>query len=625
MGLLFLSFLSLVTISVAATSRVVSDQKKDALVINLAGRQRMLVQQITREVLQIEKGDDEGTHTQEMQEAVTVFDQTLQALIAGGQAPYLPDQTVSLPATRQEDILQELYEVRSIWDTLQAHLATIQSEAPDSPSFAAAIEAVERSSPELVQRVDHVVRMYEAASTQKVTRLRWIQAGFFASAVGLLVVGMVMIQRYVVRPLQLLAGAARRIGQGNLDQPIARSGPRELAMLAHRFDTMRLQLKAAHDELELRVRQRTHELAALYDVICEISSRLEIEHVLHSVTIKARDLLDSEVAFLCLLDDVGKNLKLKAYEGPQDAVCGTCTLVRHSTTEQILGQEEAMICGRDTCRMIAPQYRASHLAAPLRVGEQAIGALCVSSSAGTRYSDEQIRLLTQLANSTAIALENARLYQQVERIATLEERQRIAAEIHDGLAQTLSYLQLKTERLTALVAQETQEQAARELELFRKALHQAGTEARRAIANLQAETPPNQTLQKRLAEVIAEFEQPGEPTVELVMTDQSALILPADDVTQVSQIVREALQNARRHAQARHIAVCLEQDATHHRIAIRDDGGGFDLEAQLANGKGHFGLSIMRARAARLGGALAIQSAPGRGTQVTLSWPVRSE
>jgi len=187
----------------------------------------------------------------------------------------------------------------------------------------------------------------------------------------------------------------------------------------------------------------------------------------------------------------------------------------------------------------------------------------------------------------------------------------------------LSYLQLKTERLTTLVAQETQEQAARELELFRKALHQAGTEARRAIANLQAETPPNQ--KKRLTEVIAEFEQPGEPTVELMMTDQSALTLPTDDATQVSQIVREALQNARRHAQARHIAICLEQDATHHRIAIRDDGCGFDLETQLANGKGHFGLSIMRARAARLGGALAIQSAPGRGTQVTLSWPVRSE
>ena len=623
MGLLFLAFLGLVTVSVFATSSVVRDQQKDALVINLAGRQRMLIQQITREALQIEKSDENGLHVQEMQNAVDIFGQTLDSLISGGKAPYLPGQNVDVPSTQQNDIQQELYEVQSIWLELKEHLTVIQSVESDSPTFATAIDRVEQTSPELMQRADHIVRMYEADSTQKVAILRWIQMGFFISAIGLFVTGMVMIRRYVVKPLRTLSDAATHIGQGNLNDPIGNTGPREVAMLAQNFEIMRVQLKTAQDELEHRVRQRTHELTALYDVICEISSRLDIDHVLHSVTIKARDLLTSEVAFLCLLDEDGEQLTLKAFEGSQDAACGTCTLVKNSLAETLLAQDEAMVCNLHRCHMIAPQYCVSHLAAPLRVGDQVIGALCVGGSTDIRYSDEQTRLLTELANSTAIALENARLYEQAERIATLEERQRIAAEMHDGLAQILSYLRIKTDLLPALIKQGERDQATHELALIDQALHQANSEARRAIANLQADTPSDQTLQKQLAEVITGFGHIDGPAIELLAPDHIAVDLPPENVTHILRIAQEALQNARRHAQAQHITVCLEQGATYHRIAIQDDGRGFDPYVQQSNGKGHFGLSIMRARADRLGGALVIQSEPGQGTQVILSWPVQ--
>jgi two-component system nitrate/nitrite sensor histidine kinase NarX len=623
MALLFLAFLSLVTISVFATSRVVSDQQKDALVINLAGRQRMLIQQITRAVLQIEDGDADGIHVQEMHNAIDTFDQTLQALISGGQAPYLPDQPVAIPATLQNTIHQELIELQSSWHALQDHLSVIQSTKPASPEFITAIDSIEQASPEIVQRADHIVRLYEADSNRKVTRLRWIQTGFFVSAVGLLIVGLIMIRRDIVKPLRMLADAATRIGQGNLNDPVEHAGPREIATLAQDFDTMRGQLKTAQDELEHRVRQRTHELTALYDVICEISSHLEIDHVLHSVTTKARDLLASEVAFLCLLDRNGQEMTLKAFEGPQDAVCGRCALVKNSLAEHILTHNEAMVCNLHKCRMIAPQYRTSHLASPLRVGDRVIGALCVGGSTRLNYSSEQTRLLTELANSTAIALENARLYEQAERVATLEERQRIAAEMHDGLAQILSYLQLKTGQLASLIGQNQHSQAVQELALIDQALDQANTEARHAIANLQTETPPGQSLQKRLREVIAEFGRTGGPPVESLILEHESLILSPEDATHVSRIVQEALHNTRRHAKARHITICLEHHPTHHCIMIQDDGQGFDLDAPQSNGSGHFGLSIMRARAARLGGKFTIQSEPGQGTRVIISWPAR--
>lgn len=621
MALLFLAFLSLVTISVFATSRVVSDQQKDALIINLAGRQRMLIQQITRAALQIEDGDGYELHVQEMHDAIDTFDQTLQALISGGQTPYLPGQSVTVPATQQNTIWQELVELQSIWRTLQDQLSVVQSTEPASPEFITAIDSIEQASPEIVQHADHIVRLYEADSTRKITRLRWIQTGFFVSAVGLLIVGLIMIRRDIVKPLHLLANAATRIGQGNLNDPVEPAGPREIATLAQNFDTMRGQLKTAQGELEHRVRQRTHELTALYDVICEISSHLEIDQVLRSVTTKARDLLASEVAFLCLVDK--QEMTLKAFEGPPDAACGTCALVKNSLAEHILAHDEAMVCNLHQCHMIAPQYRVNHLATPLRVGDQVIGALCVGGSKRLNYSSDQTRLLTELANSTAIALENARLYEQAERIATLEERQRIAAEMHDGLAQILSYLQLKTGRLATLIGQDEHEQIAYELGRIDQALDQANTEARRAIANLQAETPPEQSLQKRLQEIIADFDHTDGPVVDLLVPDHAALTFPPEEATHITRIVQEALHNARRHAETRHITVCLEHHPTHYRIVIQDDGQGFDLDAPQSNGKGHFGLSIMRARADRLGGEFSIQSDPGQGTQVMLSWPVQ--
>src|SRR5690606_22878167 len=203
-----------------------------------------------------------------------------------------------------------------------------------SPALRAAIDAVERLSPDLTERTDRVVRLYEAESTRKIARLRWLQAGFFAGVVALLAAGLVIVRRSFLLPLEALGRAARRLGQGNLGDPVTVEHSRELAALAQSFDRRRAQPKVGHDELELRDLQRTRELTALYDVIREISAHLDIDHVLHSVTAKARDLIDGDIAFLCLLDDDGRTLTLKSHVGPPDAVCGPCVLAQRSVAGQ---------------------------------------------------------------------------------------------------------------------------------------------------------------------------------------------------------------------------------------------------------------------------------------------------
>jgi len=473
----------------------------------------------------------------------------------------------------------------------------VETAEVGSPALRAAIDAVERLSPDLTERTDRVVRLYEAESTRKIARLRWLQAGFFAGVVALLAAGLVIVRRSFLLPLEALGRAARRIGQGNLDDPVNVEGSRELAALAQSFDQMRGQLKVGHDELELRVRQRTRELTALYDVIREISAHLDIDHVLHSVTAKARDLIDGDIAFLCLLDDDGRTLTLKSHVGPPDAVCGTCVLAQRSVAGQVLDRSGAMICDVQGCRNVALRYRASHMAAPLRAGGQVIGALCVGSARREQYSADQARLLTEL-----------------------EEPQRIAADMHDGLAQTLSYLQIKTGQVADLLAQNALADAGPHLDEIAAALDRAGLDVRRSIASLQAEIEPLRALQEQLGDLIVEFAGSGGPPVELI-APEVPLMMAADEASQVLRIAQEALHNARRHAGAAKVTLRLDQDGDRHRITVQDDGCGFDLAETALNGKGHFGLSVMRARAARLGGELTIQSAPGHGTQVILTWP----
>ncbi len=622
MGLLLLAFFGLVSISAMATFWAIDAQKKDGLVINLAGRQRMLVQQMSKDALWSAQAGDK-THVVALEQAADTFEQTLSALIAGGQAPYISGRTVDLPATHEPHILSGLEQVRRTWDTFRGHLHTIATTPPASLDFEAAVQAVQDLSPALAQQTDEVVRLYEDASASKIAQLRRIQVAFFAGALLLLAVGSLVTYRSVVKPLHELASAAGRIGRGDLDTPVESAGPQEVEHLAHDFDAMRSQLKSSQEALETRVVQRTREMEALHEISREISSRLELHHVLRSVTDKARELLGAEVAFLCLLDETQQDLHLKAISGPPQAVRATRAPARRPPAEQVLAGERALPCGlyvcNGTCAILAAPFGAGHLAAPLRIGERVMGALCVGSANAGAFGREAPDLLTRLAGSAAIALENAHLYEQAERVAALEERQRIAAEMHDGLAQTLSYLRLRVGLAAELIEAGDEDQTLAHLYRLQETIGQAAQELRCAIADLRTQPKPDQTLQERLAAAVQEFAGEGQPAIELVVAHPAPLRLAADETEQVLRVVGEALHNACRHAQAGRVIVRLSQQGGQATLQVEDDGRGFD-PALLSDGDQHFGLSIMRARAASIGGQLSVQSTPGQGTRVTLAW-----
>lgn len=627
LGGLFAAFVALVTVSVGMTFWGLNDQRQDALVINLAGRQRMLVQQMTRLALEIVAGEPE--HLGELQASMDTFERTLRAFQEGGEAPYLPGRTVVLEPTRDPLIREQLERVATTWEAFRVALEQVGQQDPESPEVRQAIAQIETLSSVLVAEADAAVRLYESASTRKVERLRWIQGAFLVAALLLSALGLWQVRLWILDPLHRLGEAARRIGQGDLSTQVVEEGLAEVRALAAAIERMRVQLHAAQvrlmawgQELERRVAQRTRELEALHRVSREISSRLDLEQVLRTITEKTRELVNSDIAVLCLLDEGGERLYLQSFSGPVAGIHDRTTSARTERVCFLLQGQEAQRCEEGTCgpacRILHEDYRRSHVVAPLRVKNQVIGALCVGSTQPGRFTAEEVDLITRLANSAAIALENARLYQQAERLAALEERQRIAAEMHDGLAQVLSTIGLLSDHTLELLAGRELDEARRTLQRLRGLTTQAVREVRQAIASLRNDAPPPRALQEELRALVTRYE--GETPAALVFHSrvQDPVTLDEETLRQVLRVAEEALRNAIRHSGAQTIEVVLERDTTHWRLQVRDDGRGF-LPEQLP--PQHFGLQIMRARAARLEGSLHIETAPGAGTTVTLSWP----
>lgn len=627
--ILFTAFVLLVLVSVGVTYWGLQAQQQDALVINLAGRQRMLIQQMTRLTLQLQAGDE--TALAALRETEQIFIQTLSALRNGGPAPYLMNNVVNLPATHDSQALEALHDVEFSWDQYRSTL-----DAMTTSSESASLQLVlTQQSDDLVQKADSVVRLYEATSIAKVKRLLVIQIVFLVFAIMLLAVGAWMTRRSLLKPLDELGVAAKRLGENKLDTPVQVEGPTEMRALSQAFNEMRFRLHVAHKELiqwntmlEQRVAQRTQELETLNEVSREISSRLDIQQVLNSVTDKACTLLGGEVASLCLIDESQHWLKMQTLSGPKHAVVDKTMRADNEFSGAVLASDVAMICGMGGCRggcccMLSEEYRASHLAAPLRIGNRVIGALCVGSPTQNQFATESADILTKLANVAAIALENARLFAQAERVATLEERRRVAAEMHDGLGQTLSYLGLMTDQVVEFLSDGQDVVALERLQKTRETISKATSDVRSAINKLMDDSPVSKDLCTRLHDALDKIaSQHNLESVWRFGIDSAPGCSP-QIAEQVCTITREALTNAARHARAKKVGVHVGRSDENYFVMIEDDGQGFDISKPAPGG--HFGLQIMHARAKHIGGEISIQSTPGSGTRVTLTWSNKAE
>jgi len=372
-------------------------------------------------------------------------------------------------------------------------------------------------------------------------------------------------------------------------------------------------------------------LARLHEAGFLLNSSLDTATIYDQIAEQGAKLLNCEVANLYLWDEErGEAIGYSSYGLEGTGVRGLRIMPEESQVlaELIDHRRPVAIKSHATDLRVSGAFRErfnikAELALPLLVHERLLGFLFLIDQKGPRlWLAEEIDWAESLVNHASIALENALLYERVERAAALEERQRIAAEIHDGLAQTLGYLGLKADQAAELIGAGEGESAVGELQRMRDAIGQASQEVRGSIASLQQSPYSHRPLQGWLSDLVVEYSQDGGTPIQWMSHLDDPLLLPPSHVEQVLRVVQEALLNAGRHAEANQITVSLEQRNGQVAVTVEDDGKGFDPEAAAPDSRMRFGLSIMRARAARLRGGIQINTAPGEGTCVTLTWPL---
>ena len=258
---------------------------------------------------------------------------------------------------------------------------------------------------------------------------------------------------------------------------------------------------------------------------------------------------------------------------------------------------------------------------PVAVKDRVIGSVGIAHVEQNYFTAHHADLALTVANQAAITMVNAELYEHAQALAALQERQRLAQNLHDAVNQSLFSAGLIADVLPRLWEKD-QAEARRSLEDLRLLTRGAQAEMRALLAELRPSTLTDTDLGDLLRMLGNAFTGRTHLPVVVTVTGESAL--PTEVQVKVYRICQEALNNIAKHAQASRVEIAMRHDANAGtlELRIRDDGRGFDPEQTPS---GHYGLNIMRERAEAIGAVLSVTSEPGHGTEITIRWTEASE
>jgi len=255
-------------------------------------------------------------------------------------------------------------------------------------------------------------------------------------------------------------------------------------------------------------------------------------------------------------------------------------------------------------------------AIPIRSKQQVIGIFNLFFRVPRVFDDYEIRLLETIGQHLGVAIENQRLVSREKEMAVSEERNLLAQELHDSIAQSLAFLNIQVQLLQDSLKRGDAKQAMDGLAQIREGVQESYDDVRELLVHFRTRVE-HADLESAIRTALEKFE--GQTGIKTSFHQEGdGPPLAPEFIIQVLHIIQEALSNVRKHAGASEVDVEMSRNGE-CRITVRDNGKGFDPGAPGANADTHVGLKIMRERAHRIGGLLAVASAPGGGTRITLS------
>lgn len=598
-----------------------------AAAINDAGSLRMRSWKIAHILARLPEGGgaEQGARLVELERQMADL-QAVQAGLESGD----PARPLFLP--RDGAIRADVHRIGQDWRVRIKPLAERVASADTAIGHAAAMADFEMAIAAFVDDINGVVSHMEESNARHTAILRSSQV----MLVVLAVIGTVGLIRFffvaVIRPVSELHHGIQRMAKEDFGVRVSVLAGDEFGELSDGFNRMAEHLQNLYATLEerveiktLKLEQKNRELEILLDVSRLLRNPASIEVLSRGFLDRVKETFGATAASVRLFESDSGNLYLTTHDGLSDdfvereAVlrCGECLC-----GEVTLGDIPVVSQVSDTPRPdrlghCARAGFATVCAVPISHDGRPLGIFNLFFATPVELAEGDHAVLDSLGQQLALSIEHARLRAREKEMAVSEERNLIARELHDSIAQGLAFLNLQAQMLERALAAGKVDEAKGVVGMIESGVQESYGAVRELLQHFRArfdepdlESAMRAALDKFTAQsgVPAEFRIHGE-----------AAPFDVDTRTQILYIVQEALSNIRKHAAARRVDVDLWRERTVLKLAVADDGAGFDIAVNASGLDGeHVGLHIMRERAARIGGSLAIRSHPGEGTEVTL-------
>ncbi|MFA5081635.1 MAG: type IV pili methyl-accepting chemotaxis transducer N-terminal domain-containing protein [Hydrogenophilaceae bacterium] len=461
-----------------------------------------------------------------------------------------------------------------------------------------------------VDDINGMVAQLENDTEAKISLLHSLLAAALALTFVVMLAVLYRVRQRVMLPLNRLVDAANAIARGDFSARAAHTGPDELGRVSLAFNFMADELSKLYVSLEQRVDEKTalltrsnRSLELLYHSIARLYNAPGAPETYRAMLADLEQVIGLRYSMACLTpepDGLPRILASTMAAGPgqglcENIVCAECS--RHSTPW------DHTIAGGIVVRAI-----------PLKDADQQYGVLQVTLPPGGQLEPWQEQLVEALSRHIGIAIGIAEQTERERRLALMDERSVIARELHDSIAQALSYMKIQVALLQQSLMHETHgDDTDLILKGLREGINAAYRQLRELLATFRLRMEGDfMTLLRHTTE---EFSQRGGLDINLAQHLDDCHLTPNQEI-HVLQIIREALNNVLRHAGASNAWVTLE-GGTGQAITVTIDDDGDGLPENPA-GSGHYGLTIMRERARSLGGELQLTPRQPHGTRVYL-------
>ncbi len=579
--------LALLSFASIAISTVISDDISGrANAVNVSGSLRMLTFRTLSEMLQHEK-------RKQALETIEIFEQRLLGL----------ERFVVAKAPRGAASVLAVQSVLHRWNT---HFRLLEIAAAEGDPFA--LKQMANELPDYVEQINHVVYLIEIELESKARLLHVIQLGLLVCIVLISLLTLWMLRRQVILPLAQLLQAATTVTRGSFSVRVEHVSNDELGQLGRAFNKMVAEIASMYTHLEDKVEEKTRELTRtnqslelLYRVSQQLSASDLTLDTVQAVMREVEEALELGHSMVC----ISENEYFPA----------------HVVSGDLTADELRVLCGQADCSqcfaraeeaLVVQAQSRPMVAIPIGDGDRLHGVLPILLKDGHALTQEKARILETVGHHVSNALINMRRTEEKHRLAVLEERSVIARELHDSIAQSLSYLQIQVTRLEKSLERGGDTRAiAAEL---KQGLNGVYRELRDLIVTFRLRIGA-QGFNVALQGTASEFTNKLGFPVRL-SNGLSGIVLSGNEEMHMIRIIREALSNIEHHAEAQSAQVDIVASADHVvTVRVADDGKGFDTSRTPAN---HFGVNIMNDRAQILDGRLEIETAPGAGTVVSL-------